>query len=238
MIAQRRGRTLALEASGEVAGIALDEDGHLLGESAVATAKARSELLVNLASRILSDLGLSVADCDRIACSDGPGSFTGLRVGMSAAIGLALGASIPLVTVPTLEAHAWPWRNLGEPIAVLTGRRRGHVYSACFAWNGDRFDPLLVPASRPEGEIGRLLAALPGRRLLLAGDAIDSLAEPIRSSLGERALPISSEPSRAASVARLAADPARPEWSGAELEGLSPRYLREADARKPRSRAS
>jgi tRNA threonylcarbamoyladenosine biosynthesis protein TsaB len=234
----RPGRTLAIESSGEIAGVALEEDGRLLGESAVATARARSELLVDLARRLLADLGLTPSACDRIACSDGPGSFTGLRVGMSAAIGLALGASVPLVAVPTLEVHAWPWRGLGDPIVVLSGRRRGQVYSACFLWNGCRFDPLLLPDSRPEGDLIASLPALPGGRLLLAGDAIDSLAEPIRASLGERAVRVVGGPPRAASVARLAADPARAEWSGAQLEGLTPRYLREVDARKPRPRVS
>ncbi len=234
----RRGRTLAIESSGEIAGIAIDEDGRLLGESAIASARARSELLLDLACRLLADLDLSVCDCDRIACSDGPGSFTGLRVGMAAAIGLALGASIPLVAVPTLEVHAWPLRGSGEPIVVLSGRRRGQVYSACYEWNGERFDPLLTAASRPEEEIVPALSGLPAPRLLLAGDAIDSLAEQIRASLGRRAVPVSTGPPRAASVARLAADPARSEWSGAQLEGLTPRYLREADARKPRPRAS
>jgi tRNA threonylcarbamoyladenosine biosynthesis protein TsaB len=238
MTASRGGRTLAIEASGEIAGVALEENGRLLGESAVASARARSELLLDLARRLLDDLGLTPSDCDRIACSDGPGSFTGLRVGMAAAIGLALGASIPLVAVPTLEVHAWPWRGLGEPIVVLSGRRRGQVYSACFQWNGERFEPLLAPASRPEEEVVSSLPAIPGRRLLLAGDAIDSLAEPIRAVLGERAVPVFGGPARAASVACLAADPARSEWSGAQLEGLTPRYLREADARKPRPRNS
>jgi len=236
---ERRGRTLAIESSGELAGVAIDEDGRLLGESAIETAHARTELLCDLARRLLDDLGgMTVAGCDRIACSDGPGSFTGLRVGMAAAIGIALGANLPLIAVPSLEARAWPWRLLGDPIVVLSGRRRGQVYSACFLWNGQRFNGLWDPASRPEVDLLTLLPDIPGGRLLFIGDAIDSLAEPIRAALGARAVAVPTGSASASSVARLAADPARPEWTGGKLEGLVPRYLREADARRPRNRAS
>jgi tRNA threonylcarbamoyladenosine biosynthesis protein TsaB len=233
----RGGRTLAIESAGELAGVAVDQDGRLIGEAAIETRHARTELICDLARRLLDDLGgLAVSDCDRISCSDGPGSFTGLRVGMAAAIGLAMGANLPLVVVPTLEVHAWPWREIGDPIVVLSGRRRGQVYAACFVWGSERFASVLDPASRGEAEVFALLPGLPGGRLLFVGDAIDSLAEPIRAVMGVRAALVPSGSPRAAAVARLATDPARPEWVGVELEGRTPRYMREADARRPQKR--
>lgn len=234
--APRGGRTLALETSGLLAGVAVTEDGALLGESSLDTRRAPTEhLLVNV-RRLLDDLGLAIADLDRIAYSEGPGSFTGLRVGMATALGLAIGADLPLVAVPTLEVLAFPWRTLTIPLIPLSGHRRGLVYQAAYLWTGERFDCLLDPASVPVAEMLDRCGSLTAPRLLFAGDALDSLAEAIHNQFGEKALFAPREPARAAAVAALAADPGRPEWTGMEREGRTPLYLRDADARRPKPR--
>jgi len=228
----RTGRTLAIEASGSLAGVALDENGRLLGEASVDTRCARAELLLEMTRRLLEDLGLAPTDLDRVACSEGPGSFTGLRVAMASAFGLAAGAGVPVVPVSSLEVLAYPWRWSDEPIVVLSGHRRGQVYTAAYRWTGERFCPLITPSSQRETVILEQAAMLAGSRLLFVGDALDSLAGPIRSRFGERAVLHSGGPARAADVARLATDPARSEWAGRMLEGRTPCYLRDADARK------
>lgn len=228
------GCILALETSGILAGIAVSSAGRLLGETALDSRRSRTEMLLESARRLLNDLGLTPGELDRIAYDEGPGSFTGLRVGMAAAIGLAAGAGCPVVAVPSLEVLAYPARLHGLPVAVLSGFRRGQVYAAAYAWDGVRLAPLLAPASLPlEDALGRF-ATPSGEPLLFVGDAIDSLAEPIRHRLGARAVIGPVEPARAAHLAALAADPGRTEATGRSLEGRTPRYLRDADARKPR----
>jgi tRNA threonylcarbamoyladenosine biosynthesis protein TsaB len=209
------------------------EGDRVLGEAALDTRRAQTEHLLLLVRRLLDDLAIEAGSLDRIAVSEGPGSFTGLRVGMAAALGLALGTGLPVVPVGSLEVLAYPWR-LGEGIVIpVSGFRRGNLYYAAFRWEGLRFRPLLEPASSPLETMFERCGSLQAERLLLVGDALDSVAGMIRPRLGERACPISADPPRASSLARLSRDPCRPAWTGTELEGRTPQYLRDADARRP-----
>jgi len=230
-------RILAFEGSGAAAGVALLDQARIAGESAVDTRRARTELLLELARRLLEDTGLAVSDLDRLAYSEGPGSFTGLRIGLAAVLGLSIGAGTPVVPVPSLEVIAYPWRGLGLPILPLTGHRRGQVYNAALRWDGRRFETLAPGASLALEALLERCANLPSERLLFVGDAVDSLAESIRARFGERAVCIASGSPRASDLAWLACDPDRLEWRGHDLEGRSPRYLRGADARRPPPRA-
>lgn len=227
------GRVLAFDTSARLAGVALAEDGRLVAESALDTRRAPTEMLLSLARRVLEECGLEAGDCDLFAYSEGPGSFTGLRIGMAAALGLAAGTGRPVVAVPTLEVLAFPWRFLRQPIIPLSGHRRGHVYAAAYRWRLDRFEELMEPASYSEGALDERIGLLSADRLIFVGDALDSLAEWIRSRWEGRASVGGPEPPRAASVAMLALDPERELWQGNGLEGRTPRYLRDADARKP-----
>lgn len=227
------GRVLALESSGLLAGAALVDGERLLGEIALDTRSSRTEHLLVAARRLLDDLGIAVADLDRIAVSEGPGSFTGLRVGMAAALGLALGSGRHVVPVGSLEVLAYPWRLLDGVIVTVSGLRRGQVYYAAFRWDGVRFRTLIPPVSAPLEAMFERCKSLEAERLLFVGDALDSLAESIVPQLGGRALPVSADSPRASSLARLGQDPERPAWIGEDLEGRTPRYLRDADARRP-----
>jgi tRNA threonylcarbamoyladenosine biosynthesis protein TsaB len=230
-------RTLALESSGALAGVAVVEGDHLLAEAALDARRARTEQLLLLAQRVIEDLGMTIGDLDRIALSVGPGSFTGLRVGMAAALGLAIGSDLEVVPVGSLEVLAYPWRSMGGVVIPVSGLRRGHLYFAGLRWDGRRFDPLLEPVSAPLETLFERCDSLSVERLLFVGDALDSLAGMIPSRLGERAWLASSDPPRASSLAFLSRDPDRERWAGTDLEDRAPRYLRDADARKPRPRA-
>jgi tRNA threonylcarbamoyladenosine biosynthesis protein TsaB len=231
--AARPERVLALETSSPLVGVAILEDGKTLAEAAFDTRTSRSEMLLAEARRLLEEEGLAVGDLTFIAYSAGPGSFTGLRVGMASALGLAAGAGLPVVEVPTLEVLAFPWRGLGETIVCLSGRRRGQLYFAAYRWSGERFDILAPPSAIREESLPERTRELPGERLLFVGDALDSLPPAIGALCGERAVVLPSASPRAAHVAQLARDPLRPRWTGKEIEGRSPIYLREADARRP-----
>lgn len=228
---------LGLETSSRLASVAIADGEKLLGEVTLDTRLSRTEKLHEIISRLLADLALKVSDIDIIAFSEGPGSFTGLRIGMAAALGLGYGADRPIVAVPSLEVIAYPWRHLGHPVVVLSGHRRGHLYLAAYQWADSRFRVILEPANRPEDEMLDAVTGLEADRLLFAGDALDSLAGAVQARLGERACLTPPEASRAAHVAALALDPSRPCWTGRDCEGRMPNYLRDADARKPRHRA-
>jgi tRNA threonylcarbamoyladenosine biosynthesis protein TsaB len=228
------GRLLAVETSGALAGVALAVDGTMMGEAALDTRATRTEMLLESIRRLLEDLAVPPGDLDRVAYDEGPGSFTGLRIGMAAALGVAAAAGCPAVAVTSLEVLAYPHRMYGDPVVVVSGFRRQQIYSAVYEWAEESFRPLLAPTSSPVEEALGRIAALSGERLLFVGDAVDSLAEPIRHRLGSRVRFGPLEPARAAHVAALGMDPGRAVGAGRSLEGRTPLYLRDADARKPR----
>jgi tRNA threonylcarbamoyladenosine biosynthesis protein TsaB len=228
------GRLLAFETSGFLAGVAVAAGGRILGEVALDTRVSRTEVLLESLRRLLEDLRIAPGDLDRVVYDEGPGSFTGLRVGMAAALGVAYAAGCPVIAVPSLEVLAYPHRLSGVPVVALSGHRRGLVYGAVYEWSGAAFLPRIEPGSFPVEDALDRLSCLPGERLLFVGDALDSLAEPIRLRLGSRAWIGPVEPARAAHLAALGMDPDRAVGAGRSLEGRTPRYLRDADARKPR----
>jgi tRNA threonylcarbamoyladenosine biosynthesis protein TsaB len=217
--------------------VAVARGDRLLAEAGYDTRSVQTENLLGLTRRLLDDLEIRPSDLARIAFSEGPGSFTGLRIGMASALGIAAGTDLPLVPIPSLEVLAYPWRQAETLIAVATGLRRGQLYLGAFAWTGERFREALSAASYPVPAVPGLLASLGADDLLLVGDAVDSLEEMTESRFGKRVRRVVGEPARASHVAFLAVDPLRQSWRGLAREGKTPRYLRYADARRPANRA-
>lgn len=143
---------LAIDTSGDVCGLALAEAGCLRASANRAMTRGHAEALLPMLAGLLDDEGLSPADIDRIAVTVGPGSFTGLRVGIAAARGLALALGIPAEGFGTLEAIALAARDVQGAQPVL----------ACLAGRGDE---IVVQAFSDSGE------AVSGPERLSAGDA-------------------------------------------------------------------
>jgi len=123
----------------------LDTDaGELIARESEGMKRGHAEALMPLIGRVIKASGLGFADLDRIAVTTGPGSFTGLRVGISAARGIALAAEKPVVGVTTLAAYAAPVVNRGEehPVISAIDARHDHVYLQVVAGNGS---PLIWP---------------------------------------------------------------------------------------------
>jgi len=127
-------RILAIESSAKAASAALVEDGKLIAQNMQHAGLTHSKSLLPMVHGLLSGLGMTVSDIDKIAVAQGPGSFTGIRIGVATAKGLALGADKPLIGVSTLEAMAHQGIHLGEGIICpVMDARRGQVYNALFA---------------------------------------------------------------------------------------------------------
>ena len=99
-------RILAFESSAKAASVALIQDGVLLTEHFQNNGKTHSATLMPMAKQVLEDCGITAADLDVVAVAKGPGSFTGVRIGVAAAKGLAWGAEKPVCGVSTLEGMA------------------------------------------------------------------------------------------------------------------------------------
>ncbi len=131
---------LALESSAKAASVAVSKDGSLLAQSYQLSGLTHSRTLLPMAEDLLKNAGLSMADVDCVAVAHGPGSFTGVRIGVSAAKGLCWGADKPAVGVSTLEAMAWNGETApeGSIICCAMDARRNQVYNALFVFeNGE-----------------------------------------------------------------------------------------------------
>ena len=125
-------KILAFETSAKAASVALLENGKLLGENYQNTGLTHSQTLMVMAEDMLKACNLTPKDVDAVAVAAGPGSFTGVRIGVAAAKGFAWGGNIPCYGVSTLEAMA---RNLGiydGYVVPAMDARRNQVYTAVF----------------------------------------------------------------------------------------------------------
>ena len=133
---------LALEGSAVAASCALLEDGRVLGEFFVNIPQTHSQTLLPMVEDMLKNSELSLADMDALAVAAGPGSFTGLRIGMAAVKGLAWASDKPCVPVSTLEAMAWPLAHMEGVVVCAMDARRGQVYNALFSCAGGQITRL------------------------------------------------------------------------------------------------
>ena len=124
--------TLAFESSAKAASVALCQDGSLLSQSLQCTGLTHSRTLLPMAEDLLKNTGYTMADIDIFAVARGPGSFTGIRIGVSAVKGLSWAAGKPCIGVSTLAAMAWNGISAGGLICAVMDARRFEVYQAFF----------------------------------------------------------------------------------------------------------
>jgi tRNA threonylcarbamoyladenosine biosynthesis protein TsaB len=173
------GPVLGIETSTPLGGVALLGPDGLLAERALDVRQAHGPRLMQAVEAVLRDADLALGDLAGIGISIGPGSFTGLRVGVATAQGLARGAGLSLFPVPTLEALAWGIPAglcpQGARIATAMTARKGELYGAVFAPEAGRMVPVLGPVCASLDAFAADLAALDGP-LVLAGTAARDLA--------------------------------------------------------------
>ena len=129
-------KILALESSAKAASCAVLADGEVLATAWQATGLTHSRTLLPMVEDMLKNSELSVQDMDAVAVAAGPGSFTGLRIGIAAVKGLAWAAEKPCIPVSTLEAMAWPLAHLEGNIVCAMDARRQQIYNAVFLAEG------------------------------------------------------------------------------------------------------
>ena len=160
---------LAFESSAKPASAALVQDRKLLAQSIQVSALTHSRTLLPMAEDLLKNTGLGLADVDAIAVAHGPGSFTGIRIGVSTVKGLCWGAEKPCIGVSTLEAMAWHGLAAGGVICPVMDARRSQVYNALFRIEDGR--PLRLTPDRAISleQLGEELRAL-SESVFLVGD--------------------------------------------------------------------
>ena len=129
-------RVLAVDTSTMAGGVALLDGDRVIGESLLDVRTTHSERLMIAVDRVLADAGWTIAGVDGFAVAIGPGSFTGLRIGLAAVKGLALAIDRPIAAVPTLEAMAAALPCASRPVCPVLDARKGEVYASLFRWDG------------------------------------------------------------------------------------------------------
>jgi tRNA threonylcarbamoyladenosine biosynthesis protein TsaB len=167
-------RVLAVETSTLAGGAALLDGDRVVGQYLLDVGATHSERLMVAVDRLLGDAGWTPARLEGLAVAVGPGSFTGLRLGISTVKGLALGLGIPIAAVPTLDAMAASLPFAALPVCPVLDARKHEVYASRYRWDGR--------AMRREWEYLALAPAELARRLdeptVLLGDAARAIVSP------------------------------------------------------------
>lgn len=163
---------LALESSGEVASVAVVENRVLLCESLVATGLFHSQTLMVMLQNMLRQARLELDDVDLVAVSSGPGSFTGLRIGVCAAKGIAIGLGVGCAGVSTLRGLAANLMGLSVVACAVIDARNEYIYFGLFSVDGNNIVPLMKESVVFLGDLEKILQQFEGkRRIVLVGDA-------------------------------------------------------------------
>jgi tRNA threonylcarbamoyladenosine biosynthesis protein TsaB len=220
-------RVLGIETATPVCSVALADSDRVVAEYTLDVGVQHARRVLPMVQRVLEDAGMGPSDLDGVGVSAGPGSFTGLRIGMSSAKGLCLASGLSLLSVPTLEALALRVAVGGMATCSMLDARRGEVYAGVYQLDGKRLACLVPDAVLGVGDLlGRL-----SRPVLFVGEGAVVYRDRILDVLEGEAHFVSGALNRpgAASVALLGI---RRLMAG-EVEDLSkaePSYLRRSQA--------
>ena len=224
---------LAFETSAKAASAALLEDGRLLGESYQNTGLTHSQTLLVMAENLLAQCGKTVAEVTAVAVAAGPGSFTGVRIGVAAAKGFAWGRELPCYGVSTLEAMALSLGAWQGYVCPCMDARRSQVYNALFSVNQGTLERLREDRAIALSELAEELKALDGP-IFLVGDGSTLTYRTLSDKIPNLVLPPEHRMhQRADGVALLAARKIATGESG-DANALTPNYLRLSQAERER----
>ena len=174
-------KILALDSTALTASVAITENQSLLAEYTVFNGNTHSETLLPMVESALGALGLKVDDIDLFACSAGPGSFTGVRIGAATVKGLAFAKGKPCIGVSTLEALAYNLVGYTGLICPVMNARRSQVYTAIFESDGSSITRLTEDMALPISELDELLAKKE-QSVRFCGDGYDITVSAIQLS--------------------------------------------------------
>ena len=173
---------LVMDTSGPVCGVAVMDEDRVYSEFTAQNRHTHSASLMPMVEAALKAAGRTLADLDAVAAVTGPGSFTGVRIGVATAKGLAQGAGLPCIPVDALEAIATSAGIFDGIVCPIQDARAGQVYGAAFQ-NGER---LMADEAMALERYAETIRGL-GDRFLFAGDGVQAHREKIAELLGEKA---------------------------------------------------
>jgi tRNA threonylcarbamoyladenosine biosynthesis protein TsaB len=220
-------KILALDTATDSCSVAATDDGALSAELTIRNNQTHSKHLMKLVHCVLEIAGFGVADLDGLAVTIGPGSFTGLRIGISTIKGLAHALDKPVVGVSTLKALAWQCGQTSYLICPLLDARKGEVYAAAYHFNaGQLVQKSSARAIPPEAVVEDIKSPC-----VFIGTGARLYRQSIAAAAGSLAhfAPAGQNVIRASSVAFLS----MPRFEVDDTDGIAglvPHYIRKSDA--------
>lgn len=222
-------KLLAIDTSGPVCGVAILTDAGVAYECAAVNKLTHSTNLMPMVETAFASAGMSLQEMDRIAVVTGPGSFTGVRIGVSTAKGLAHGANKPCVAVDALEAMAAGAGDFNGVICPIQDARAGQVYGAAFAPAEGRPIRLMEDIPLKVEEFAQAIKPL-GERFLFLGDGMPVQKAKLQALLGDAA--VFAKPQQAYLRPAAAAYLGSLEENEMDYLQLMPMYLRAPNAER------
>jgi tRNA threonylcarbamoyladenosine biosynthesis protein TsaB len=218
---------LGIETATRTGGVAIVSEGGVLAEYTLNIEVTHSERLMSTVDRVFKDTGLQMASIDGFGVSIGPGSFTGLRIGLSTVKGLAFTTGKPVAAVPTLKALAWNTPHARYPVCPLLDARKKEVYAALYRYDGRELIQDLPETVLPLDELAERVAG----EVLFTGEGARLFSGDIERLFAGRAhfAPRSATVPSAASIAEIALNMIS---VGRQTgpDDLSPMYIRRPEA--------
>ncbi len=223
---------VAIDTSGPVASCAVMKDGEIVHAISMNQGLTHSETIMPALDESMYAAGISCKDVDVFAAVAGPGSFTGVRIGVCAVKGLAHAYNTPCVQIDALEALSMNFQYFDGIACPILDARRNQVYCAAFDMKNGRSERVLEDDAI---EIGAFLEKLPqDRKMVFLGDGLRVHEQKIRETLGDRAViaPANLRQLRA-EAACLLAEQKKDQWMEGRM--LTPIYLRVPQAERERN---
>lgn len=218
---------LGIETSTKTGSVAVVSDRGVIAQYSLNIEVTHSERLMSTVDRVLKDTGLALADLDGFAIAAGPGSFTGLRIGVSTVKGLAFATGKPVAAVSTLYALAWNVPHAVCPVCPLLDARKNEVYAAIYTSNGSTPTQTAPEAVVSLARLGELATG----RTVFTGEAALLYRGEIEKMFGDNALfaPRSAILPAGAAVAEIGLEIIRT-GRQTDPDSLAPRYIRRPEA--------
>ena len=224
---------LAFETSAKSASVALFEGQQLLGEQYQNTGLTHSQTLLVMAQELLAQCGIAPGEIDAVAVANGPGSFTGVRIGVAAAKGFAWGKEIPLYGVSTLEAMALGLGLYQGYVCPVMDARRSQVYNALYYVNQGRLETIAPDRAISLADLKNELKTLQ-EPIFLVGDGSILCYNTLLEEVNNLILPAEHRMHQRAVGVGLAALAQIRQGNPGNAETLAPNYLRLSQAERER----
>lgn len=173
-------KVLAMDTSNQTLAVAVMEDAHILGQVQTMANKTHSKTLMPAVEELMKNIGFKPTDLDRIIVAQGPGSYTGIRIGVTTAKVLADSLKIELAGVSSLQVIAANCINKKQLIVPLFDARRKNVYAGVYQWQAEQ---LVNVAADRHLAISELVDLLKGKECLFVGEDVHKFQTEIRAAL-------------------------------------------------------